>query len=371
MLNLIDHCFGSLIWLLGVPIGSLSKHLKGQFGPCVKHVTLFIRGGQFGPVLDTTRTFNCTNLTNLRAPTDLCSEISNTGPRLTGDGDGDGDHLEETLIARTYSKGSKITPLPSLGGVQWTLSMSYIDFAVILIIFGCNTLLIIWNFMFQIFVDVSVGTGSGNTCVKIFFLVRKNLISRKLFQKNIVEMASKDVGKWVSTYLDSNLDKLLGADNNCEAQGMVEEEKEEGGDVTTSTNVLDGIGEHNIEEEVTIDIGDPLDNEMDCDESNQPGSQPLLVVKVESDSDIGQHLPKGEIDPNGEALNSGSGPGIVRPLTEEEEEAPEKKKKTRFSVQDDPMRLLCGWWFCGQEFPEWSPFLEHVMKHLDEVYIRI
>ena len=227
--------------------------------------------------------------------------------------------------------------------------------------------------MFQIFVDVSVGTGIGNTCVKIFFLVRKNLNSTKLFQKNIVEMASKDVGKWVSKYLDSNLDKLLGADNNCEAQGVMEEkgeeEKEEGGDVTTNTKVLDGIGEQNIEEEVTIDTGDPLGNEIDCTESNQPESQPLLVVKVESDSDIRQHLPKGDLALNGEALNPGSGPGIVRPLTEVEEEAPEKKKKTRFSVQDDPMRLLCGWWFCGQEFPEWSPFLEHVMKHLDEVYI--
>lgn len=223
--------------------------------------------------------------------------------------------------------------------------------------------------MFQIFVDVSVGTGSGNTCVKIFFLVRKNLNSIKLFQKNIIEMASKDVGKWVSTYLDSNIDKLLGADNNCKAQGMMEE-KEEGGDVTTNTKVLDGIGEQNIEEEVTIDTGDPLGNEMDCNESDQPGNQQLLVVKLESDSDIGQHLPKGNLALNGEALNSGSGPGILRPLTEEEEEAPEKKKKkTRFSVQDDPMRLLCGWWFCGQEFSEWSPFLEHVMKHLDEVYI--
>ena len=227
--------------------------------------------------------------------------------------------------------------------------------------------------MFQIFVDVSVGTSIGNTCVKIFFLVRKNLNSTKLFQKNIVEMASKDVGKWVSTYLDSNLDKLLGADNNCEAQGVMEEkgeeEKEEGGDVTTNTKVLDGIGEQNIEEEVTIDNGDPLGNEIDCTESNQPESQPLLVVKVESNSDIRQHPPNEDLALNGEALNPGSGPGIVRPLTEVEEEAPEKKTKTRFSVQDDPMRLLCGWWFCGQEFPEWSPFLEHVMKHLDEVYI--
>ena len=55
--------------------------------------------------------------------------------------------------------------------------------------------------MFQIFVDVSVGTGSdnGDICVKIFFLVRKDINSTKLFQKNIFEMASKDVGKWVST----------------------------------------------------------------------------------------------------------------------------------------------------------------------------
>ena len=43
-------------------------------------------------------------------------DISNTGLQLTGDGDGDGDHLEETLTARIYSEGSKLTPLPSLGG---------------------------------------------------------------------------------------------------------------------------------------------------------------------------------------------------------------------------------------------------------------
>ena len=45
---------------------------------------------------------------------------------------------------------------------------------------------------------------------------------------------------------------------------------------------------------------------------------------------------------------------------------PEKKKK--FSLRDDPLRLLCGWWFCGQEFPEWSTFHQHVMvSHLKEV----
>ena len=46
-------------------------------------------------------------------------------------------------------------------------------------------------------------------------------------------------------------------------------------------------------------------------------------------------------------------------------EVPEKRKK--FSLRDDPLRLVCGWWFCGQEFPEWPPFHEHVMSHLKEV----
>ena len=142
-------------------------------------------------------------------------------------------------------------------------------------------------------------------------------------------MGGAEVGNWVSDYLDKNMDLLLRLTG---AGGSSINEEEE-----VSMNL-------SWEKEEVVE--DPLHGEMEEEVVAD------IEVEVKLETDPVQNL---DADLDTVALQSLTKWG-----------APEKKKK--FSLRDDPMRLVCAWWFCGQEFPEWSPFHEHVMvSHLKEV----
>ena len=159
-----------------------------------------------------------------------------------------------------------------------------------------------------------------------------------LFQNNRLRfrMGGTEVGNWVSAYLDKNMDLLLRL-TSAGGSSIKEEEEEE-----VSMN-------SSWEKEEVVE--DPLHGEME-EEMVEEEVVADIEVEVKLETDPVQNL---DADLDTVALQSLTKWG-----------APEKKKK--FSLRDDPLRLVCAWWFCGQEFPEWSPFHEHVMvSHLKEV----
>ena len=152
---------------------------------------------------------------------------------------------------------------------------------------------------------------------------------------------ASDVGNWVSAYLDKNMDFLL---RLASAGG---------------SNIHEGAS-MNLRWDEEGEEKDPLDGEMEEDMVVED----VVEVKLETDSvqnlaDADMNKLESNVEVNFGKENSQWTEGGL----------PEEKKKKKFiSLKDDPLRLLCGWWFCGQEFSEWSPFHEHVMMtHLKEV----
>ena len=159
-------------------------------------------------------------------------------------------------------------------------------------------------------------------------------------------MGGTEVGNWVSAYLDKNMDLLLRLTG---AGGSSINEEEE-----VSMNL-------SLEEEEVVE--DPLNDEIELKE--EMVEEEMVEEEIAEEDMVEEEMVevKLETDPV-QNLDADLDTVALQSLTKWG--APEKKKK--FSLRDDPMRLVCAWWFCGQEFPEWSPFHEHVMvSHLKEV----
>ena len=194
-------------------------------------------------------------------------------------------------------------------------------------------------------------------------MVRKNCALDKLFQNNSIRMGGKDVGDWVAAYLDKNLDLLLRLTSSVGSNGPVVDQWASGGSIIMEEPMVvnhhqDPLNNGEMEEEIMAD-----------DEEDQSGSPMMLPVKLETDTVQSLDEDLDAIDLQSDQMHFGreASQWTERYSSKWEEMPEEKKKRRKFSLRDDPLRLVCGWWFCGQEFPEWPPFHEHVMSHLKEV----
>ena len=196
-------------------------------------------------------------------------------------------------------------------------------------------------------------------------MVRKNCALDKLFQNNSVRMGGKEVGDWVAAYLDKNLDLLLRMTSSVGSNGpVVDQWTSDGSNIMEEPVVVnhhqDPLNNGDMEEEIMAD-----------DELDRSESQMLHLVKLETDTVQSLDEDVDAIDLQSNQMDSHFGREAsqwTESYSAKWEEMPEeKKKRKKFSLRDDPLRLVCGWWFCGQEFAEWPPFHEHVMSHLKEV----
>ena len=156
-------------------------------------------------------------------------------------------------------------------------------------------------------------------------------------------MGGKEIGNWVSAYLDKNLDLLVRLTQPREEQ-------------ETSC-----VNNESLEED-----NNPLNREIMEDEVDRAGS----LVKLETDADpdmVAFHWRQADEDGKVPYSDKETSEWTEPEAKRVEDPEHEEKKRKIFSLRDDPLRLVCGWWFCGQEFPEWSPFQDHVVSHLKEV----
>ena len=197
-------------------------------------------------------------------------------------------------------------------------------------------------------------------------MVRKNCAWYTFFQNNSVGLRmaeGTEVGNWVSAYLDKNLDLLLRMTTSA-GESSIKVEEEEG------MNLIWEEKEVVVNQHKDLLNGELEEMMVDDDEVGGSGS-PMMhwpSVKLETepvenlDADLDAvALQNNQTEPHfGKETSQWTGRDLTKWGVPEE-------KKRKFSLRDDPLRLLCGWWFCGQEFPEWSPFHQHVITHLKEV----